>query len=88
MSVVEWADSARDELADIWVRATPAERERIEPIVLATERDLADAPLIVGESRVGRLRLEIRLPLAFWFDVSSAGDRVRIVRVIRLGRRS
>ncbi|HET6575347.1 MAG TPA: hypothetical protein VFG68_17200 [Fimbriiglobus sp.] len=83
MSVVEWEDAARDELADIWVQATPAERAAIEPIVLGLERDLGDDPLAVGESRNDPLRVEFRDPLTFWFQVSPDDRRVRIVRVHR-----
>jgi plasmid stabilization system protein ParE len=83
MSVVRWADKARDELADIYVQATPQERQLIETLVLAFERDLAMLPLEVGESRVGRLRFEIRRPIAFWFSVAPSGDSVRIVRVTK-----
>jgi plasmid stabilization system protein ParE len=83
MSVVIWTDAARDQLADIWVQATPAERAAIEPVVLGLERDLGDDPLAVGESRNGPLRVEIRDPLTFWFQVSPDGRWVRIVRVHR-----
>jgi plasmid stabilization system protein ParE len=81
MSAVAWTERARDGLADIYVQATPAEPDDIEAAVLALERDLAADPLGVGESRAGRLRFEVRTPLAFWFSVSPAADRVRIVRV-------
>jgi plasmid stabilization system protein ParE len=83
MSVVRWADKARDELADIYVQATPHERDFIESVVLALERDLSDQPQHVGESRVGQLRFELRRPIAFWFSVAPFGDSVRIVRVTR-----
>jgi hypothetical protein len=87
MSAVEWADGARDELADIYVQATLAERDEIEAAVLGIERDLVADPLAVGESRGGRLRFEVRPPLAFWFSVSPAADRARLIRVRRSRRR-
>jgi hypothetical protein len=83
MSLPEWAEIARDRLADIWVLATPDERARIESIVLQFERDVADDPFHVGESRGGDLRIEVRMPLVFWFRVSDKGVRVRIVSVTR-----
>jgi hypothetical protein len=83
MSLVEWDDAARDELADIWVQATPAERAVIEPVVLRLERDLADDPLAVGESRNGPLRVEFREFLTFWLQVWESASRVQIVRVHR-----
>jgi hypothetical protein len=83
MSMPEWAEIARERLADIWVLASPTEREVIEPIVLQFERDVVDDPFHVGESRDGDLRIEVRLPLVFWFRVSDKGVRVRIVSVNR-----
>jgi plasmid stabilization system protein ParE len=87
MSVVEWAEKARDELADIYVQATPAERDALEQAVLALERDLADDAHAVGESRAGRLRFESRQFLAFWFEILPTGNGVRVVRVTRPRRK-
>ena len=84
---VDWTDRARDELADIYVQATPAERDLIESIILALERDLAVSPLNVSESRHGELRFDSRSPLAFWFSVTPTGDKVRVVRVRRPKRK-
>lgn len=83
MSSLEWEEAARDELADIWVAATPAERADIEQVVIAAERDLKNDPLDVGESRYDNVRVLIRDPLTFWYDVSPSGDHVRIVHVHR-----
>jgi plasmid stabilization system protein ParE len=83
MSLVEWTNAARDQLADIWVLATPAERTVIERVVVAGERDLADDPLAVGESRFDRVRVAIRPPLTIWFEISADGSRVRIFRIRR-----
>ena len=80
-----WDDPPRDELADIWVTATPKERETIEPIVIKLERDLLAAPLSVGESREDPLRVAILLPLVVWFNVNLT--QVRIVRVTRPQRK-
>lgn len=81
MSVVIWTDRARDQLADVWVAATPAERAVIEPLVLKLERDLAADPDEVGESRQDELRVVMRALLVIWFEVQPG--RVRIVRVTR-----
>ena len=40
----EWDDAAGDALADIWVAATPAERDEIERAVLRANRLLSDDP--------------------------------------------
>jgi hypothetical protein len=87
MSVVEWEDSARDELADIWVEASPDEREKIAALIEQLERDLRREPFDVGESRTGRVRVEVRSPLVFWFDVTPDGAVVRVIRVRRWRRR-
>jgi plasmid stabilization system protein ParE len=87
MNRVEWTDAARDQLADIWVQATPDERDRIEQVVLAVERDLVDDPNGVGEARGGRHRFVFRDPLSFWFEFSPSGGRVRIGRVLSPRRR-
>jgi hypothetical protein len=87
MSDVEWADKARDELADVYVAATPTERDAIERAVLEFERDLTNDPDAVGESRGGRLRFEARPPLAFWFNFLPTGNRARVIRVTRPRRK-
>lgn len=83
MSLVEWEESARDELADIWVQATSAERPGIEQAVLAAERELADDPMAVGESRFDHVRVEVWEPLTVWYTVSADGSRVRIFHIHR-----
>src|SRR5258708_2133193 len=44
----EWHDFARDRLADIWVTATPAEREVIERAVHEINARLAADPSFLG----------------------------------------
>lgn len=83
MNDLGWEDHARDELADVWVAATPDEREVIERVVLSVERDLRTDPFEVGESRGDRFRVLIRPPLTFWYTVSPGGAEVRIFRVLR-----
>ncbi|MBY0514960.1 MAG: hypothetical protein K2P78_13725 [Gemmataceae bacterium] len=78
-----WDDIARDELADIWVAATPADRDVIEKAVLDAERQIKADPLGAGESRPGTRRLLILPPLTFWFSVRPDGSRVRVLRVTR-----
>jgi plasmid stabilization system protein ParE len=84
VSDVDWTDRARDQLADIWVAATPKERVAFEGAIGRLERDLSEAPLEVGESRAGSVRVVIRSLLVFWFDVA---PRVRIFRVTRFRRK-
>ncbi len=87
MTRIEWTDAARDQLADIWVTASVGDRDVIEAVVLAVERDLILNPYRVGESRFDWIRFEARGPLGFWFEVTPHGDRVRIFRVRRPPRR-
>ncbi|HKB41372.1 MAG TPA: hypothetical protein VKD72_33410 [Gemmataceae bacterium] len=81
MSPLEWVDKARDQLADIWVAATPAERAVMGPLVVQLESDLRDDPLAVGESSSSSRRVVIRSPLVVWFNVWPG--RVRIFYVTR-----
>lgn len=82
----EWANRASDVLADIWVEATPDERDQIERAVLRANNELADDPANKGESRAGGLRVLISPPLTLWFRVLP-GQRARVVNVRWHGRR-
>lgn len=66
---MEWEDVASDDLADIWVVATPEERVEIERAVLRTNRLLAADPENEGESRGGNARVLIVPPLTVWYRV-------------------
>ncbi len=87
MTRVDWAEAARDELADIYVAATPEDRERMAAVVISVERSLSLIPLDTGESRAPNLRYEFRYPLGFWFRVNAEATHARIVRVVRPSRR-
>ena len=84
MNDVEWTDTARDQLADIWVAAASAERIRFEANIVLFERLLAEDPLAIGESREGSSRVAVVLPLVYWFSVES--NAVRIYRVHRCAK--
>ena len=77
----DWDDAAKDELADIWVTATPEERDEIEKAVLRANRELADDPE-VGESRDGNSRVHFVPPLTLWYRVMP-DSRARVVSVRR-----
>jgi hypothetical protein len=51
MYQVRWLQSALDELADQWLRATSEERQAITSAAHAVERRLAEDPVEEGESR-------------------------------------
>jgi len=69
----EWDEAAYDALADIWVRVTPDERDRVEAAVNRANRDLRVDPESRGESRAGNVRVLIADPVTFWFRVLPGG---------------
>lgn len=86
MYTVSRLGSALDKLAEIYVAAEPAERERIATGVEALNRRLALAPLEVGESRGGSLRLDFPDLFAVRFRIDEATFTVRVIAVGRYGR--
>lgn len=83
----EWDEAAYDALADIWVEATPEEREEFERLVQRANRILRDDPANVGESRDGRDRVLIVEQLTFWFRLRP-GPRALVFHIHRSRRRS
>ena len=69
----EWDETAYDALADIWVRITPNERNRVEAAVNRANRDLQISPDTQRESRAGNARVIIISPITFWFRVQPNG---------------
>jgi plasmid stabilization system protein ParE len=88
MSWVDWADEALDELADIWVLATPEDRPRIEARVADVNRELERDPLTFGEERYASVRVDVHPVLTVWFRFLEDGRVVRVIHVHRPGRRS
>jgi plasmid stabilization system protein ParE len=86
MSQVIWDESAYDELADIWVQATPELRDRIEAAVHRANAALRADPLGEGESRAGDRRLVFYPPLAVLYRVSPDGSVVHVQHVARYSR--
>ena len=79
-----WDDDAADELADIWVAATPEERDVIERAVLRVNRELVENPEI-GETRIGDSRVHFSSPLTVWYSIDP-DLRVPLVFGVRLHR--
>ena len=50
---VRWKQSALDELADIWTKASSQERRAMTDAVYSIEKELAAAAAEAGESRAG-----------------------------------
>jgi hypothetical protein len=83
VSDLEWADEALDELADIYVLATPPDREVIARRVLAVNKALRINPLGVGEDRASGLRVDANPVLTVWFRVTNSGQWVRVIHAHR-----
>lgn len=81
-----WTDPALDALADIYLGASVAERERIAPGVEALNARLQDDPLEEGESRYDGFRLTFPPLLCVLFLVSETDQHVFVGRVWRYGR--
>lgn len=83
----EWDEAAYDALADVWVEATPEEREEFERFVRRANRLIRDDPEHVGESRSGHGRVLIVEQLTFWFQ-PRPGTRALVFNVHRSRRRT
>lgn len=75
-----WHDGALDELADIWVAATPEERDKIEAAVKQMNDLLRRSPGDAGESRAGNQRVVFQGPLVVTFSTGGPVARVLHVR--------
>jgi hypothetical protein len=83
--LVEWKESALDQLADIYVAANLADRDRIEATVERINAQLADDPSDLGESRSGRLRrVWFNHPLVVKFRFDPDRGLVIVSEVVRL----
>ena len=81
-----WFTTALDELADLYVHADSAERDRIGDGVAAFNSRLADDPFAVGESREYDFRIAFPPLLCVYFRVDVSSRQVRVTRVIRYGK--
>ena len=78
MFVLVWTEHALDDLADAWVAADPATRERIEAGINRLNAELRDNPNEVGESRPDNRRIGFAGPLVVIFRIDM---NARVVRV-------
>lgn len=81
MKLADWHEQALDELADLWVRITPAERNLVEAAVDRVNRLLRDDPWPQGESRAGDERVLVVDPLTVWFDIPAGAAYGRVLHV-------
>ncbi len=81
-----WKSSALDRLADLYVASPDAARQRMAGGVEHLNRQLAQDPLDVGESRHGGYRVAFPPLLMVTFFVDESSREVRVVHVVRFGR--
>jgi hypothetical protein len=86
MFAVVRANKALDELADIWVIATPELSDRIETSVRRLGRQLQDDPLALGEYRANNRRVAFDPPIAIIYRIDSTGQAVVVTHVWRYGK--
>ena len=76
---VVWSKETERELADIWSDAV--DRQGIATAANLLDRELAQAPANLGESRPNGLRITHYLPLGIRFSVSEDDRLVRVLAV-------
>ena len=76
---VVWAREAEAELADICMNV--ADRGMIAELANMLDRELANDPNVVGESRQNQQRITYCLPLGIQFQVFEADRLVRVLAV-------
>ncbi len=82
---VVWKTSLLDRLAEFYVVADPADRDRMGVGVEQFNEQLAADPLGVGESRMGGYRMAFPPLLHVYFRVDSVERVVWITRLNRYG---
>lgn len=86
MTVV-WEASAYDELAEIWLRATPEDRQGVTIAAAELDRRLRFNASFQGESRPHGRRVVYAPPLGVTFRVSEDDQMVYVLRVWYVRRR-
>lgn len=81
---VLWTPSARNDLADLWLKADSAQRQMITSATGSIDRRLAADPANEGESRPGGRRISFAPPLGVAFRVDQGRATVSVLRVWRI----
>jgi hypothetical protein len=87
MYTVIWRTTALDRLADLYVAASVADRERLATGVEALNSQLAHDPLAIGESRAGDRRIAFTDYLVVRYRVDTVQRVARVTAVAPFGRR-
>jgi hypothetical protein len=78
---VEWLQSALDELADLWTKADPVQRQAITGASHLLDQRLKRDPHVEGESRSRGRRITFAPPLAITFRIEPDGQTVTVLQV-------
>ena len=81
MHQVTWLDKAVEELANIWLAATPTERAAITNAANTIDQVLSRDPHQQGESRAGEHRIFFALPLGANFRIERHAPIVVVTHV-------
>ena len=76
---VIWMPSALADLAEIWTNSN--RRHAVTSASTRIDQQLANAPMDVGESREGSIRVFIQFPLGVLYEVDEA-SRLVVIRAV------
>ena len=79
--IVRWAETARNELADLWLRADSGGRRQISAAAHAVDRRLGTDAANEGESRRDDRRVCFEPPLGILFCIEQDRSAVHVLRV-------
>lgn len=80
---LQWKHTATDELAEIWMSADSATRQRITAAANEVDRLLRSDPEEHSESRDADRRVMFVAPLVITFWINAETDSVEVLRVRR-----
>jgi hypothetical protein len=81
MPTIEWIPSALNELADLWLKGSPPERQAISRATQEIDSLLRVDPDNSGESRSEGRRILLDAPLGVIFKHESLDRKVRVLKV-------
>ena len=81
---VVWVEEALDQLSDLYVVLSLIEQDAMAKSVVGINRQLADNPEAVGESRTPWVRVWFVAGLMLRFNIDPAGQRVTVYEVTRV----
>lgn len=79
MYSISWTQGALEDVAEIWLKGSGPERQRITDSVHQLDSLLTESPLDVGESREGDVRVAFVAPVAISYQVEVASHEVIVL---------